>query len=120
RYWRVQASDQAGPCGAFREPRHTRRVQGGGTGPRGRRRNTRRQTHHTASAPPIPTASTSASASHGQASASPSAPTTTTSSELDAARLLTGSGEVLSMARDPALSTWLASATPAPVASIPA
>ena len=34
--------------------------------------------------------------------------------------MLTGSGEVLSSAREPALSTWLVSATPAPVASAPA
>src|SRR5687767_14299553 len=42
------------------------------------------------------------------------------SSAADAVQLLTGSGEVFSSARDPAFSTWLVSATPAPVASIPA
>src|SRR5690606_32544657 len=60
------------------------------------------------------------SAIHGYASASAIAPTTTTSSEVDAAQLLTGSGDTLSMAREPDLSRWLDRATPAPAASMPA
>ena len=46
--------------------------------------------------------------------------TATASSPSDAVQLLTGSGEVLINAREPAFSTWLARATPAPVASMPA
>ena len=42
--------------------------------------------------------------------------TATASSPSDAVQLLTGSGEVLINAREPAFSTWLARATPAPVA----
>src|SRR4249919_2786778 len=60
------------------------------------------------------------SAIHGCANASASPPTTVTSSAAEAVQLLTGSGDVFSSAREPAFSTWLVSATPAPVASIPA
>ena len=62
------------------------------------------------------TSTTMVNAIQGCAKASASPPTTATSSVTEAVQLLTGSGEVLSSARDPALSAWLAKATPAPVA----
>ena len=62
---------------------------------------------------------TSASASQGWVNASASPPTTAASSVMEAVQLLTGSGEVLSSAREPALMKWLVRATPAPVASMP-
>src|SRR3546814_18950046 len=65
-------------------------------------------------------ATTIASASQGYANASASAPTTAASSVNEAVQLLTGSGEVFIIARAPLLSRWLVSATPAPVASMPA
>src|SRR5690606_39273775 len=79
---------------------------------------TSRHSHHTVAA--ISTLTPTTSASHGCAKASASAPTTAASSPTEAVQLLTGSGEVLSSAREPDLSRWLASATPAPVASMPA
>src|SRR5690606_6707843 len=63
---------------------------------------------------------TTASTSHGYDQARASAPTTTTSSVAEAVQLLTGSGEVLSRARDPAFTAWLVRATPAPAAIMPA
>src|SRR6188474_3505674 len=84
------------------------------------RRNNRRHSHHTKNANDKLIATTSASASHGWVKARVSPPITAASSVTDAVQLLTGSGEVLSKARELALMTWLVSATPAPVASMPA
>ncbi len=76
-----------------------------------------RQTSQTTTAPIRLQATTTTRAIHGCASASANPPTTTVSSAAEATQLLAGSGEVLSSARVPDLSPWLASATPAPAAS---
>lgn len=66
------------------------------------------------------TSSTAASAAetHGLAKARPTTPRTVTSSALESTMLLTGSGEVLTAARAPALTRWAASAVNPPVAAV--
>ena len=56
-------------------------------------------------------------AHHGCRAASVTTPATVTSSALLTATLLTGSGEVLTAARIPALTPWLASALNPPAAA---
>src|SRR5690606_24687308 len=58
-------------------------------------------------------------ATHGYANNRARPPTTATSSPAEAIQLLSGSGDVLITARDPALSTWLPRATAAPVNMAP-
>src|SRR5690606_15343903 len=79
-----------------------------------------RSSHHIPAATSALAVSTTASATHGHANTSARADTDTASSPSEAVQLLTGSGEVLSSARDPAFNAWLPSAMPAPVASMPA
>ena len=78
-----------------------------------------RQVHHTSSAPSTLVPSTSTRAIQGWAMARASPAITTPSSAVEATQLLAGSGEVLSRARVPDLSPWLARAMPAPAARAP-